>query len=160
MADAKRDANRVPTLIGVSSSDGTTPIPVYVDPTTFRLYTDASATFAPAASGGLSIYRDIDLDETGINIKASAGQLYGWYLFNDSAAHRYVKLYNKATAPTVGTDTPVMTIPLPIGSGANVEYNIGITFSLGIGIGATTGVADNDTGAPDANDVVVNILYY
>lgn len=32
---------------------------------------------------------------------------------NINAAARYLKLYNKASAPTVGTDTPVLTIPLP-----------------------------------------------
>lgn len=40
MADAKRDGNWVPTLIGVSSVDGVTPTLVYVDPTTHRLYVD------------------------------------------------------------------------------------------------------------------------
>lgn len=40
MANAKHDQNRIPTLIGVSSSDGTTPTLVYVDPVTHRLYVD------------------------------------------------------------------------------------------------------------------------
>lgn len=40
MAEAKRDGNYVPTLIGVSSSDGSTPVNVYVDPTTHRMYVD------------------------------------------------------------------------------------------------------------------------
>lgn len=40
MADAKRDGNWVPTLIGVSSVDGFTPTLVYVDPITHRLYVD------------------------------------------------------------------------------------------------------------------------
>lgn len=40
MGEAKRDANYVPTLIGVSSSDGTTPITIYVDPTTHRMLVD------------------------------------------------------------------------------------------------------------------------
>lgn len=38
--NAKRDQNRIPTLIGVSSSDGSTPTLVYVDPVTHRLYVD------------------------------------------------------------------------------------------------------------------------
>lgn len=42
MADAVRDSNRVPVFIGVSSADGVTPIPVYVDPTTHRVLVDAS----------------------------------------------------------------------------------------------------------------------
>lgn len=44
MADAKRDNNRVTTLIATSSVDGTTPVLVYADPTTHRLKVDASAT--------------------------------------------------------------------------------------------------------------------
>jgi len=159
MAQAKRDDNRIPTLLGVASSDGITPALVYVDSSTGRMYVDSSATLAKATTGGLSIYRDIDLDETGISIKASAGQVYGWYLYNAASSVRYVKFYNKATAPTVGTDTPVMTVPIPQLSAANVEYNVGIAFATGIGIGATTGVADNDTGAPGANEVIVDIFY-
>ena len=34
MTEAKKDENRVPTLVGVSNLDGTTPIPVAVNPTT------------------------------------------------------------------------------------------------------------------------------
>lgn len=113
----------------------------------------------PATSGGLSIYKNLDIDESGQNIKGSAGQVFGWYIFNAAAATRYVKLYNKASAPTVGTDTPVMTIPIPAGAAANVEFSLGIAFSLGIGIGAATGVADNSTGAPAANDCIVTIFY-
>ena len=40
MAEAKRDQNRIPTLMAVSSADGTTPIALYADPTTHRLYVD------------------------------------------------------------------------------------------------------------------------
>jgi hypothetical protein len=40
MAQASRDENFVPTLIGVSSADGKTPITVYVDPVTHRLKVD------------------------------------------------------------------------------------------------------------------------
>ena len=114
----------------------------------------------PASSGGLSIYRNINLVASGVNIKSSAGQIYGWFLFNNAATGRYVKLYNKASNPSVGADTPIMTIPLPPGAGANVNFTSGITFSHGIGIGATTGVGDGDAGAPAANEVIVNIIYF
>lgn len=43
MAQAGRDQNFVPTLLGVSSSDGTTPVAIYADPTTHRLLTDTAA---------------------------------------------------------------------------------------------------------------------
>jgi hypothetical protein len=114
----------------------------------------------PASTGGMSVYRNINLGASGVSIKSSAGQIYGWFLFNNAAAVRYVKLYNKGSSPSVGFDTPFMTIPLPAGAGANVNFTSGITFSNGIGIGATTGVTDGDSGAPAANEVIVNIIYF
>lgn len=114
----------------------------------------------PKTSGGLSIFRSIDLDETEEDVKTSAGQLYGWYIYNAASSVRYVKLYNATAANvTVGTTTPVMTIPIPATSGANVEFTNGIPFSTAITAAATTGVADSDTGAPGANEVIVNLLY-
>lgn len=49
MAEAKRDSNRIPTLLGVSSVDGVTPVNVYVDPVTHRLLID-SATVGTVTS--------------------------------------------------------------------------------------------------------------
>ncbi len=40
---AARDENFVPTLLGVSSADGVSPIKVYADPDTHRLLVDATA---------------------------------------------------------------------------------------------------------------------
>jgi hypothetical protein len=114
----------------------------------------------PASSGGLSVYRNINQVANGVNIKSSPGQIYGWFFFNRATSVRYVKLYNTARSPFIGADTPFMTIPLPAGGGANVNFTSGITFSRGIGIGATTGVGDNDGGAPATNDVIVNIIYF
>ena len=37
MAEAKRDANYITTLLAVSNVDGTTPVTLYADPTTHRL---------------------------------------------------------------------------------------------------------------------------
>lgn len=112
------------------------------------------------ASGGLSIARDLDLDETELEIKASAGQLFGWYLYNDGAADVSVKLYNATAANvTVGTTTPVMTLTLPAGSAANLLSPIGIVFDTGICAAAVTEVADNGTTAPAANQVVANFFY-
>lgn len=113
----------------------------------------------PVTSGGLSIYRSLSVLATGQSVKASAGQLYGYYIFNGGSATAFLKFYNKATAPTVGTDTPVITIPLAAGAGANVEFTQGVAFDTGIGIGATTEVGDSGTTAPGANEVVVNLFY-
>jgi len=114
----------------------------------------------PETSNGLTIFRSIDLDETEEEAKGTAGQVYGWYIYNTASSVRFVKLYNATAASvSVGTTTPVMTIPIPPTSGANVEFTNGIAFSTAITAAATTGVADSDTGAPGANEVIINLLY-
>lgn len=115
---------------------------------------------AAQTSGGWSVSRLLAAGSTNAtSVKGSAGQVGGWYLFNAATATRYLKLYNKASAPTVGTDTPFMTIPIPAGAAANVELTAGVAMGTGIAFALTTGVADSDTGAVTANDVVVNLLY-
>ena len=42
MSEASRDQNHVPTMLGVSSTDGVTPIPVEIDPVTGRLLVDST----------------------------------------------------------------------------------------------------------------------
>jgi len=112
-----------------------------------------------AASVVSNVYRVISLATTNAAlIKGAAGRVQGWYIFNTSANTRFIKLYNKATAPTVGTDTPFLTLAVPSGGGANVWID-GITFSAGIGIGMTTAAADNSTAAVSAGDVIVNLFY-
>jgi hypothetical protein len=57
MAEAYRDENHVPTLLGVSSVDGVTPVVLWADPTTHRLLTDAAAGMTnPMTTGGDIIY--------------------------------------------------------------------------------------------------------
>jgi hypothetical protein len=96
------------------------------------------------------------------NVKASAGQIGFIYAVNLNAAVRYLKLYNKATAPTVGSDTPVATLPIPAsatGAGFVLAVPGGMNFATGIGYATTTGVADADTGAVAANEIIVLLGY-
>lgn len=116
------------------------------------------------ATGGLSIFRTLDLDETEEEVKASAGTVYGWYFFNNSTSIRYLKFYNATAASvSVGTTTPVMTFPIPAvssgGIAANMLGGVGIKFDTAITVAVTTGLADADTGAPSANDVILNLWY-
>lgn len=121
-------------------------------------------TPTPSASGGLTIFRSIDLDETEEEVKATAGNVYGWYIANLATSIRYVKFYNATAANVVvGTTTPVLTLPIPANStngvGANALGAMGIAFATAITVAATTGLADNDTGAPGANECVVNLFF-
>lgn len=118
----------------------------------------------PQTSGGLSISRTLSAASTNAtSVKASAGQVYTIYAHNSNAAIRFLKLYNKASAPTVGTDTPVMTLPIPGNTaGAGFVFDtggMGVAFATGIALALTTGVADSDTGAVAANEIVINLLY-
>lgn len=79
---------------------------------------------------------------------------------NLSAAVKFLKIYNKVTAPTVGTDTPVMVIPIPPNSHVAVPIPAaGYRLSVGMGLAITGGAADTDTTAVALNDVVVNWGY-
>lgn len=118
----------------------------------------------PQTANGLSVSRLISAATTNAtSVKASAGQVYSIYAHNINAAVRYLKIYNKASAPTVGTDTPVLTLPIP-GNAAGAGFaldtgGMGIAFATGIALALTTGVADADTGAVAANEIVIHLLY-
>ena len=112
--------------------------------------TQATATVARLASAAST---------NATSVKASAGMLYRVTAANTNAAARYLKFYNKASAPTVGTDTPLVTIFLPAGGGFSEEFDIPIPFTTGIAYAMTTGVADSDTAAVSLNDIQGLILY-
>lgn len=112
-------------------------------------------------SGGAAIHRRISDGTTNAqSIKASAGQVYGIVASNLNAAARYLKLYNKASAPVVGTDTPVMTILIPPNSsGIVLPIAVGAEFTVGIASALTTGAGDADATAVAANDIIFHVLY-
>jgi hypothetical protein len=115
-----------------------------------------------AADAG-SVHRLVSAASTNAtNVKASPGVVYAIVAINLNAAVRYLKLYNKATAPTVGTDTPVATIPIPAsttGAGVVIPIPSGWDFSSGISEALTTGAGDADTGAVAANEIFVHLVY-
>ena len=92
-------------------------------------------------------------------LKASAGRVLQVSVNNTNAAARYLKLYNKATAPVVGTDVPVATFALPAVNGINMEFSAGLAFPLGLGIGLTTGSADNNSTGVTAGESIVTLSY-
>ena len=99
----------------------------------------------------------------GALILTGTSGLSAFWATNTGASAAFVKLYNKATAPTVGTDVPEMIIPVP----AAVAGDPGVTsipmgfhgfrFALGLGIAITGAVADSDTTAVAAGQVKVKL---
>jgi hypothetical protein len=106
-----------------------------------------------AAADGVSRIASAGASTNATVAKASSGSLHFVSGYNAAVAVRYLKLYDKATSPTVGTDVPFLTIALPASSAFNLNLG-GLRFATGIGYGLTTGAADNDTGALTAADVV------
>ena len=79
-------------------------------------------------------------------VKVTAGMLYEITISNPTATAAYVKLYNKATAPTVGTDVPVLTQAVAAGATVALSFGqVGKRFATGIGIACTAAAAATDT---------------
>ena len=94
------------------------------------------------------------------SVKASAGTVNHIVVNNINAAVRYLKVYNKASAPTVGTDTPVLTLAIPAGSVQSIDLGSrGLRLGTGVAYALTTGIAVADTGAVAASEHAVHISY-
>lgn len=91
--------------------------------------------------------------------KATPGVVEGWTFTNLNQSFRYLKLYDKATSPTVGGDVPKLTIGMPPQMGGHVGLPSPITFANGISYALTTGIIDSDNGAVGLNEITVSILY-
>jgi len=91
-------------------------------------------------------------------VKGSAGQLYGYYIFNANAAARKIAFHNTSGTPTAGSSI-FFSIVIPAGSGANVEFSQAIAFSSGIGITTVTGTADSDATGVASGDLIINLFY-
>lgn len=85
--------------------------------------------------------------------KCSVGSLM---LSNTGAAVAFVKLYDKATAPAVGTDVPVLTVPIAANGMLVVSGAfLGVPFELGLALSITNLGPDADTTAVAAGQVKV-----
>lgn len=90
------------------------------------------------------------------SVKASAGILAGFMLCNNHAsAARFVKFYNKASAPVIASDTALLlfTIAIPAGQVRQVDLPAGLNFSTGIAYAITNAVGETDTTVVVADDV-------
>jgi hypothetical protein len=129
-------ANSAPVVIASDQSN----LPISAKPTATVNGTTSSRINAAASTNATSL-------------KASAGQVYSIDVFNVAAYDVFLKFYNKASAPTVGTDTPVWTIPIKAGAGYSNVFPLGKAFSTGIAYAITKLQADSDTTAVAALDV-------
>ena len=98
------------------------------------------------------------------NIKATGGTVGGifftqGYQGGAPLSDTYLKIYDKATAPTVGTDVPALVIPCSYTTSYGVfTPAAGIKFINGISIATVVGAADSATGITQAN-MIIDIIF-
>ena len=114
------------------------------------------------ATGGATPVKYLSAASTNsTNVKASAGTVYSIVAINTTATMYYLKLYDKATAPTCNSDTVLGSYPVPAsasGSGFAMSVPVGMAFSNGIGFCLTGAIADNDN-TNAATGVAINFTY-
>ena len=120
----------------------------------------AQNTFLADAKIQVKSYISVN-NTTAVVVKATGGTVYSIDGFNNGASLAYVKLYN-ATSATCGSGTPQARYMIPYGTsssggGFNISNINGDAYANGIIMCITTGIADNDTTAPAANQFIVNV---
>lgn len=96
------------------------------------------------------------------NVKTTVTNVNDIILCNMTTNDMYFKLYNKSTAPVVGTDVPVRTIYMPPKS--SISYGlgtVGIRLTSGMGFALTDGPNNTDTATANitAGSASVQISY-
>ncbi len=97
------------------------------------------------------------------SIKASAGYVHSINAANINASIRYLKLYNKASAPAPATDNALLiaVIPLPA-NGLPVAIAYGdhpLYFSTGIAMAIVTDASDTGNTSTAASEQFVTVGY-
>ena len=98
------------------------------------------------------------------SVKASAGTVFNMIIHNThggggSGSSITIRFYDKATAPTVGTDVPIIIVHVGSGTSKEVNFTSGITFTNGIAYALTAGDSLLDATAVDADGVQVYMGY-
>lgn len=104
-------------------------------------------------------YRNLNVNTTSSQIGSTSTvtRIVSLHAFNNSASKKYVKLYSGSSADE--TDTPLLTLTIKSEDELIMSFPHPLSVDDAMCIRATSGLADNDTGNPASNDVVLNVLY-
>ncbi len=146
--------NAIANWIAQRGSYATEPIPAAqvtaaAQPVSGTLTSAGTTTATPATGTNTNIASLVTAATTNATIvKASAGTLFEVTFSNVTATAGFVKLYNKATAPTVGTDIPIATFPVAANATVTYEFGaLGKRFAAGISLAVTAAAPATDTAA-------------
>jgi hypothetical protein len=122
-----------------------------------HLQVDVRTMPAMVASSALA-YRNINLQPTASQVGSGSTSLVSVFGFNNAAADAFLKLYDSVSAPDENS-TPIWTLALQPNNRQDMALPCPVLFASGLWLRATTGIADNNTGAPGANTVIVALQY-
>lgn len=139
---------------------------IYLDETTGNLYEQVDGSWGSPVGTitgesqmpSLTYHKVSAASNNAHTIKASAGTVTGWKIYNNAEYPIYVKLYDLASTPDPSSNTPKQTIGVDAGLG-DVSNSAGFTYTSGIGIAIVKGIADNDNSPVAADDCSVDLFY-
>lgn len=97
-------------------------------------------SLTPSVGGGWSKVSYLAQTTTVRTPKGTAATWGGYYIYNPNTVVSYVQIFDAATATTItlGTTAPDLSLAIPPGSAANIEFSNGIAFANGIKLACTT----------------------
>lgn len=150
--------NYTPQQVSVSSVRPQNPAGItrtVVESGSIVIVPDARVFYSPTAYSAVST-----ASTNAAAVKTTAGNLFEISVSNPTASAIFVKLYNKASAPTVGTDVPILTLQVAATTTQSFEFGVyGKRFATGIAIAATNGVLATDTTNAAAVGVQISASY-
>lgn len=133
-------SNRVDAAIPVINGTGNT---LNVATTESTLVTPSTASLTTLATTNI------------VSAKTTAGTVYNINFTNTSASIVYLKLYNKASAPVLASDVPIVVISIAANSFYTAELGrAGLRFSAGIAYAITGAIGFTDTTAIAAGSLL------
>lgn len=139
--------------LGQTTMSASAPVVIASDQSPVATLAKPSAT----AGGQTSSRVNAAATTNATNLKASAGNILEIDVFNNAAYAVFLKIYNLATTPTVGTSTIAWTIPIAAGTGFSRSFPRGKPYATGIAYAITKLQADTDTTAVVAGDLTGSI---
>lgn len=134
--------------LGAMANYGTSPGAVLVPGVNAFITNSPAVTFAPSTSSTVALSQYHASSAAAANIKASAGNLYGFAAENSGVIPCWLQFFNNASTPTAGTSVvdsymvqAGVSIILPPGVFAAANYSTGIAAA-----GATTDSGATTTG--------------
>lgn len=111
-----------------------------------------------STSGGFTAFRNTGVTNTAVAVKASAGCLYYYHVYNTNTSDVFLQIYDVASGSvTVGTTTPTYTLVVPAGGGIlDSPFSAPMNFSTAITIAVTTTATG---GTAPSTALLVNMGY-